>query len=583
MYLHNSHSPIYRSPVGPAAVGDTVTLRIRADEARAALLRVWDGEENYYDMFRTEDGLWEASFTVESKPGLLWYDFILQPEEGHALRYGAPDDGLGGEGGLYQHGLHSYQLTVYARSYRTPDWMHGASIYQIFPDRFRKAPTEAVDRRTDRRMHADWEEEFFPNRHGENGSMDFWGGTLNGIREKLGYIRDLGATVIYLNPIFESHCNHRYDTADYTKVDPLLGTEEELRALFREAEALGMKVILDGVFSHTGHDSLYFNALGNYPTVGAAQSKDSPYYSWYTFEHWPDKYRCWWGVTSMPELRKDNRAYQQFMFNAENGIVPRWLKEGAAGWRLDVADELTMDFLRKLRRSAKKVSRDALVLGEVWEDASNKVAYGEMRCYCCGDTLDSVMNYPLRTAILNFVTGVGTAQDFVRLVKHQEEVYPAAFRYCLMNLIGSHDRARALNLLVGLEGKELSKAQQARLHLTPDQYALAVKRYKLCVDLLCALPGCPTIYYGDEAGMVGAPDPFNRKPFPWGHEDTELQRYVAARLTHHRESAVLQTGWCDISAPDADTVRIERYMNGAADALGKKTKSTAREVFTIRR
>ncbi|MBR6029868.1 MAG: glycoside hydrolase family 13 protein [Clostridia bacterium] len=583
MYQHDSHSALYRSPLGPVAAGSSVTLRIRADEARAVLLRVWDGEEDFYDMFQVEEGLWETKADILSHPGLAWYDFIIQPQEGHAIRYGAPDDGLGGEGDLYQHGLHSYQLTVYDPKYRTPEWMHGASIYQIFPDRFRKAPTESVDRRTNRRMHKEWEEDFFPNKQGENGSMDFWGGTLNGIREKLPYIHSLGVTVIYLNPVFESHCNHRYDTADYTRVDPLLGTNEELEALFREAEALGMRVILDGVFSHTGSDSLYFNAAGNYPTVGAAQSVESPYYPWYTFEHWPDKYRCWWGVTSMPELRKDNRDYQHFMFNQESGIVPRWLKAGAAGWRLDVADELTMDFLRKLRRSAKRVSRNALVLGEVWEDASNKVAYDEMRCYCCGDTLDSVMNYPLRTAILDFITGESDAYDFVRLVEHQREVYPAPFRYALMNLVGSHDRARALNVLVGREGKDLSKADQAKLRLTPDEYALAVKRYKLCVDLLCALPGCPTIYYGDEAGLIGPPDPYNRKPFPWGHEDQELQKYVSARLSHHRESEVLQRGWCEISAPDADTVRIERFLEGDTDALGQRTHARGREVFTIRR
>jgi len=271
------------------------------------------------------------------------------------------------------------------------------------------------------------------------------------------------------------------------------------------------------------------------------------------------------------------------MFNDESGIVPRWIRKGACGWRLDVADELPMDFLRKLRRAARKADPEAVVLGEVWEDASNKVAYGEMRCYCTGDTLDSVMNYPLRTALIDFATGRIDAHAFVRLVKHQAEVYPAAFRYSLMNLVGSHDRPRALNMLVDRGCMELSKDEQQWIHLTPAEYALAVERYKMCVDLLCALPGCPTIYYGDEAGLCGCQDPWNRRPFPWGKEDEALQRYVANKLTHRQQSDVLKYGLCDIEAPDGDTITIVRHMDGGKDALGNPTTCTDREVFTINR
>ena len=284
---------------------------------------------------------------------------------------------------------------------------------------------------------------------------------------------------------------------------------------------------------------------------------------------------------SLPELVKSNPEYQKYMFRDKDGIVPRWIHKGACGWRLDVADELSMDFLRKLRIAARKADPEAVVLGEVWEDASNKVAYGEMRCYCTGDTLDSVMNYPLREAILEFATGKSSAYDFERLVKHQAEVYPAQFRYALMNLVGSHDRPRALNMLVDKGCMDMPKDEQQAVRLTVDEYDLAVQRYKMCIDLLCALPGCPTVYYGDEAGLCGCHDPWNRRPFPWGKEDAALTQYVSNKLTHRQQSDVLKYGLCDIEAVDEDTLTITRYMDGGVDGLGNPTACKEREVITI--
>ena len=269
------------------------------------------------------------------------------------------------------------------------------------------------------------------------------------------------------------------------------------------------------------------------------------------------------------------------MFNEEDGIVRRWVRSGSAGWRLDVADELTMDFLRRLRSAVKAENHQAAVLGEVWEDASNKPAYGEIRCYCSGDTLDSVMNYPLREAILRFMTGKAPAAELVRLVKHQQDVYPVPFLYSLMNLLGSHDRPRALNMLSGKDGDGLSRAEQAEIRLTPAEYELAVRRYKLCIDLLCALPGCPTVYYGDDAGMTGCMDPYNRKPYPWGHEDESLRAYVCNKLRHRRRSQVLQFGYCEIEAPDEDTVVITRSLR-ETDVFGRPAEPR-REVIQVRR
>ncbi len=583
MLCHDSHDPFYREPAGPVPAGTSVLFRFTCDDAAGVILRTWMGEERAYPMHFDGSSVWEITIPVSREKGIFWYDFIIYHQDGCTWRYGAPEDDLGGEGHVCEEGLHSFRITLYDPDWQTPAWMHGANIYQIFPDRFFKAPTQAVDKDRRRRMHARWDEDLYPMRDRENGSMDFYGGTLNGIREKLPYLKSLGITVLYLNPIFKSQHNHHYDTGDYTVVDPLLGTNSDFEALCRACDEAGIRVMLDGVFSHTGQDSLYFNAFGHYPGIGAAQDRCSAYYSWFSFEQYPNHYRCWWGDPSLPECRKDDPGYQDFIFNQKDGIVPRWLKAGASGWRLDVADELTMDFLRKLKTAAGKARPDALVLGEVWEDASNKVSYGETRCYCTGDTLDSVMNYPLRAAILDFARGYCTAYDLVRLVRHQEEVYPAPFRYALMNLLGSHDRARVLNVLAEQECCDLSRKEQQKVRLTPEEYSLAVKRFKVCLDLLCALPGCATLYYGDEAGLTGCSDPFCRMPFPWGREDRELQSWVAERFLARSRSGLLKTGLCAIDARDEDTVVIRRYMKDGRDALGNATDITGEETFVIRR
>lgn len=585
MLLHDSYNEFYRTPSGPAPAGSNVLIRLHCDEATSVVLRTWMTEELCYTMLPTAEHVWEVAIPLPTTPGLFWYYFLIYRKDGRTIRYGNQPDKLGGVGVAYDHGEpESFQITLYDPAYKTPEAFHGANIYQIFPDRFRHAPTKAVDDRKDRYVHKNWDEELLgvgDLRGGKYQELDFYGGTLTGIQEKLPYLKDMGIDIIYLNPIFRARSNHRYDTGDYTQVDPLCGTNTEFTELCEEAKKVGIRVMLDGVFSHTGEDSVYFNHFGHYPTLGAYQGQSSPYYDWYTFNHYPEDYKAWWGILSLPELRKDNPEYQKFMFQPHEGVVPRWIEAGSCGWRLDVADELPVDFLRKLRAAAKAADPEAVVLGEVWEDASNKVAYGETRCYCTGDTLDSVMNYPVREAILNFVMGKTSASTFVRLIHHQEEVYPAQFRYALMNLVGSHDLCRALNILAGRECQELSKADQQHVHLNVEEYELAVRRYKLCIDLLCALPGCATVYYGDEVGLTGCHDPWNRRAFPWGREDKSLQKYVANKLRHRQESDLLRLGYCDIEAPDDDTLLITRRMKDGHDALGQESTVTGKEIIKV--
>ncbi len=586
MLIHDSHKAFYREPAGPVIPETRVTFRLRCDDAATVILRTWMDEELCYTMMCGADHVWEVAIDMPDHPGLFWYYFLIYREDGRTVRYGNAFDLLGGEGAVWDKGdPESFQITIYDKEYKTPDFFHGVNIYQIFPDRFFKAPTAAVDKRTDRFVYKNWDDELkleYGVVDGNYAAMDFYGGTLTGVQKKLGYLKELGVDIIYLNPIFQSRSNHRYDTGDYTKVDPMLGTNEEFVALCKAAKKLGMRVMLDGVFSHTGEDSIYFNRYGHYDSEGAYQSAHSPYYDWYTFRSFPEDYRSWWNFRSLPEIRKDNPEYQDFMFRDKVGIVPRWIEAGACGWRLDVADELPMAFLRRLRKAAKKADPNAVVLGEVWEDASNKIAYGETRCYCSGDTLDSVMNYPLREAILDFLTDKTDAQALVRLVKHQAEVYPAPFRYALMNLVGSHDRARVLSILCGKEGKDMPRSEQEVLEVTKEEYELAAERYRKAIDLLCALPGCPTIYYGDEAGMTGCTDPYCRKTFPWGKEDEGLTTYVRDRLTQRQANEVLRLGHCDIAAADADTVVITRYFTDT-DALGAPRMESVKEVITVKR
>ncbi|NLD82530.1 MAG: glycoside hydrolase family 13 protein [Clostridiales bacterium] len=570
---HDSFSPLCRFPQGALPCLEEVTLRIQAPGATEAAVRFYDGSEKWFPMMRESDGWFSVRIALPDNPILCWYDFLAEDQTGRVFALGAPKDGLGGEGIILQdQEPRAWQITVYDPSYTTPEWMHTGVMYQIFPDRFYRQG-DFLQKREECFYHDDWYEEpiLMPEGGDSNCARDFFGGNLKGIEEKLPYLKDLGVTVLYLNPIFQARSNHRYDTADYEKIDPLLGDREAFVSLCRAAREAGIRIMLDGVFSHTGEDSVYFNRFGRYPTVGACQSTHSPYYPWYKFSSYPDRYACWWGIHTLPEVDKSNPSYQQFMFKS-GGVVRQWIERGSSGWRLDVADELSMDFLRKLRRAVKAQDPQAVVLGEVWEDASHKVAYGEMRCYCQGDTLDSVMNYPLREAAIDFFTGRIGAGALMRLIQSQQANYPVPFYYALMNLAGSHDRARILNMLAQKTFENLPPARRRGKRLTDAEYARAAAQYIELTRLLCALPGIPCIYYGDEAGMQGSSDPFCRGAFPWGREDQALQESIRQILWRRRRSPAMQTGTLSLEAPDENTLRITRQIAGGRDVFGHPAK-----------
>ena len=573
LLYHDSQSALCRSPLGASPCSSMITLRLQSDsDIRSAMLRFYDGSEKWLPMEKEKDGWFSVQVRLPSVPILCWYDFRAEDQDGEIHAYGCPEDGMGGEG-ILSSTPRAWQITVYDAAYDTPHWLREGVMYQIFPDRFFRSG-QSHPRREECYYHERWDETpiLMPEGGDDNCARDFFGGDLKGIQEKLPYLKELGVTVLYLNPVFQARSNQRYDTADYETIDPLLGSNQDFMDLCRAAKAQGIRVMLDGVFSHTGEDSLYFNRFGRFPTVGACQSTQSPYYPWYKFKRYPDVYACWWNIHTLPEIDKNNESYRAFILG-DQGVARQWMRRGAAGWRLDVADELPMRFLRDLRRAIKAQDENGVILGEVWEDASHKVAYGEMRCYCQGDTLDSVMNYPLREAALNFLTGKTDAFALRRLILSQRENYPAPFYYSLMNLAGSHDRPRAINALAGRTFEELPPQKRGQQRLTSEEYALGVQRYLQMMKLLCALPGIPCVYYGDEQGMQGSSDPYCRGTFPWDKRQAETEAQVKALLWQRRQSAALKTGDLAVDAPDADTLIITREIRNGRDVFGQSAEN----------
>lgn len=453
-----------------------------------------------------------------------------------------------------------FQLTVYSDEYKTPDFLKGGVMYQIFPDRFCKSGKTHENVPSDRVMREWGETPYYkPDQNGHVWNNDYFGGDFAGIQSKLPYLHDLGVTCIYLNPIFESHENHRYNTANYMKADPLLGTNEDFRTLCSEAEKYGISVILDGVFSHTGADSIYFNKFNRYDNLGAYNSKESPYYDWYSFFDYPNGYEAWWGIDTLPNVWENNPDYTEYICG-EEGVLNYWLSLGAAGWRLDVADELPDQFLDNLRKSVKGVDDEKIVIGEVWEDASNKESYGIKRRYLLGDQLDSVMNYPFREAIINYVKG-GSPYDFEYSIMTIVENYPKPTVDVLMNFVSTHDIERAINRLGGESCDNKSKDWMAERYLNDEEYTKGKNLLKAAMALQFFLPGVPSIYYGDEAGLQGYKDPFNRRCYPWGKEDKELIAYVTELSRVRKSLDVMKHGRIYFVYKDDNVIAFARTGN----------------------
>lgn len=537
----NSRKIECKSPYGAVKCGEKLSLHfpiaswvsvdkmyvfIRLGDVSTPVEMRFEKSENGFSVY-TADYVFDAA-------GIYYYRFEMRNRDG-VWYYGRGENGES----VCGENLPEWQLTVYKSSYKTPDFAKGNIIYHIFVDRFNRA--DGVKTKRKYRLHESFSESpEVVSADGKYYADDFFGGNFNGIREKLDYLEELGVGIIYLSPIFKAFSNHRYDTGDYLKVDELLGTEDDFKRLLDAAHEKGMKIILDGVFNHSGADSLYFNKFGTYDSLGAYQSKSSPYYDWYYFKKFPDEYACWWGCDNVPDLNKSNKDYRALVFG-KNGVVEKWQKLGADGWRLDVVDELPIDFVNLLIKKIKSVNKDALVIGEVWEDASTKVSYGELRPYLLGDQLDGTMNYPFMNAIIAYVRD-GDEKFFKDTVQSILENYPKETVYCLMNSLGTHDTVRIINALSDVRAHGWSKTHKLGYKLPDSEYEKAKKKLYLASVLQFTLPGIPSIFYGDEAGLQGFDDPINRRPYPWGNEDKEILAHYKKLGRIRRENRAVFSG-----------------------------------------
>jgi len=587
---HNSQNIYFRNPTGAAEAGSRVRMALwlrTGEDVKSVFLRCWQDQtgEKLVPMQEApgkypgnaEEHYYTAEITMPPKGCLLWYYFIVTMPDGTYF-YGNNRDQLGGCGELYHEAPPSFQITVYNKGAKTPDWFKHAVMYQIFPDRFNRAGDKLIEKKG-AVMHASWDDDpcyYKDPDTKEIVAYDFFGGNLKGIEEKLDDLKALGISVIYLNPVFESESNHHYDTGDYKKIDPMLGTEADFQHLVKTAKAKGIRILLDGVFSHTGSNSRYFNRKGEYDSIGAFQSPDSPYYDWYHFRNYPYEYDCWWDFNTLPDVTETTPSYMDFIINSKDSVLHHWMKDGIAGWRLDVIDELPPTFSQAFYKELKKTDPDAVMIGEVWEDASNKVAYGQQREYLCGQEMDSAMNYPFRKDVFEFLLGKVDAQLCMRRLESLRENYPKQNFYAMMNLLGSHDRARAITVLGEAPYYDgMPAIEQSRFRMNPDQYNLGMARLFLAALWQMTYPGVPSIYYGDEIGMQGFKDPYNRRPYRWQDGDTYIRDYVKKLVALRNGHAALRTGEILPLQADGDVICYARFIRGGKDVFGEKAENEA--------
>lgn len=549
---YNAWQLEFKRPFGALQAGNNVQFSVKVDcqSVTQVAVGVTKLDENTVFYPLTQDENEPGRYTGEIKittSGLYHYYFRVRRENDTALYLGHLHGGTGKETTDISK-VEPFQLTCYDRQVPRPEWYRNAVFYQIFPDRFangnphgeidgKKPNTFLYGTTADRPMY------IYDENH-KIARWDFYGGNLRGIIAKLPYLKRLGVTALYLNPIFEAYSNHRYDTNDYLKIDPMLGTEEDFKTLITMLHENDMHLILDGVFNHVGKNSRYFNAGHLYgEQTGAANDKNSSYYEWFNFKHYPDQYDCWWGVDDLPTVNKDNPSYQQFIYGERGSVLTKWNDLGIDGWRLDVADELPDDFLRAIRRNLDRYD-DRILIGEVWEDASSKVSYGHRRPYVSGDNLYGTMNYPLRQWVINFLQGHGelvkVGEDLLTLVEN----YPRNFLLDCLNNLGTHDTERILTVL-----------------------NQSVPMVKIAFALLFNLPGIPCVYYGDEAGVEGGKDPNNRRYFPWGRENTELQKTVHYWSDIRQECEALKEGQTGVMVAGNEVLGLIRYTSDRATLL----------------
>ena len=544
-----------KAPFGAIKINQGVRISVQVNEGYDVSNIKWiilkdDNIVGNIDLLRESKKYYQGEFNGFNETGLYFYYFEVEVNiDGYNRKvlYGKNyEDGNACEY-MYEH-LNKYQITVH-EDFQIPSWYKEGIMYNIFVDRFNNGNrTKKVSNPKENSfIYANWSDTpmYIKDSNGEIIRWDFHGGNLKGIIDKLPYLNKMGVTIIYLSPIFESSSNHKYNTGDYKKIDPMFGDEEILQELIDKAAKRGINIILDGVFSHTGADSKYFNKFGRYDEVGAYQSNDSKYRSWYYFDEYPHNYKSWWGIKDLPNVNELNESYMDYIIYDEDSVINKWTGMGIKGWRLDVADELPTKFIKELRKELKNKDNDSVLIGEVWEDASNKISYGERRNYFVGDQLDSVMGYPFRDNIVNFLKGYITSNQLRNKFMTLKENYPKESFKSNLNIISSHDISRI----------------KTELNYDNDMV-------KLAVATQMTFEGIPYIYYGDEAGLCGGPDPDNRKTYPWKNEDEDMIEFYKESINTRKIYKVLTNGDTEfIKTNDDDVFGYIRYNEDGEKVL----------------
>ncbi|MBE6717965.1 MAG: glycoside hydrolase family 13 protein [Ruminococcaceae bacterium] len=565
--LYDSKKQIFKSKFGTLRENEGCTINIHVPKCyNAVSCNLVFNRENgtmysLYSMLRTSENgeydVYSCTFSF-AEAGLYFYKFDIKTEHDQFSLYKCGYDGTNiREGGMWQ-------ISCIPSDFEAPKEFMGTIMYQIFPDRFCKVGcVDTEEKLKPFWVHKDTSEVpcFWPDEKGVVQNNDFFGGNLKGITSKLDYLKSLNVGVIYLNPIFKAFSNHRYDTADYMKIDEMLGDEKDFSNLCKQAHKRGIKIILDGVFSHVGSNSKYFdceNVFGN----GAVSNEKSPYRCWFDFKNYPNDYTSWWGIKTLPCVDENNKEYRDYIINDDDSVIAHWLNLGADGFRLDVADELPDSFIFELRNRLKKIKKDSFLIGEVWEDASNKCSYGIRRKYFTGGELDSVMNYPFKNAIIDYVCGRDNGYGLRDTVMTISENYPSSVLNCLMNVLSTHDTVRVLTAL-GDIAVPSEKEQRAYYKMSESDLKLAKERLFCAVLLQFILPGMPCIYYSDEIGTEGFEDPFCRTFFDWSRVDNNDILDFYKNITKIKSSYdEVKYGDVEISVLSDNVVSIKRTYCG---------------------
>ena len=548
----NSWNEYFKAPFGALKVNQGADIKVNTNEEVYSIYLVITKEDENLNseevrripLVKKKENIYECKVEPLFIPAIYYYYFEVEVNrdgQNKKMFYGKIKQN--GEVCEYSFdNLNKYQLTVYEES-KSPTWFKEGVLYHIFVDRFNNGNRTGKPSNPKKNsfIYANWEDDpmYIKDENGDIIRWDFYGGNLKGIINKLGYLKKLGVSILYLSPIFESSSNHKYNTGDYKKIDPMFGDEEIFSELIEKANAKGISIILDGVFSHTGADSIYFDKFNNYDSKGAYNNEDSSYRSWYTFDDSKVGYKCWWGIKDLPNVNELEPSYMNYIIKDEDSVLNKWTKMGVKGWRLDVVDELPDEFVTEFKKELKNFENDSVLIGEVWEDASNKISYGQRRRYLLGKQLDSAMGYPFRKGILSFLKGEIASYELNDLYMNIKENYPPDAFKANLNLLGTHD------------------VRRVKTELDNDKDMI-----KLAVLAQMTFEGVPYIYYGDEAGLVGDKDPDNRRTYPWKNEDNEMIDFYRNSIqTRHRIKSLLKGETNFIYTEDDDVFAYERFIN----------------------